>query len=765
MAKNYTTDRNHVPGQPDVATGARKQADDTLPPEPAAISMPGAAPTVEEGAMPDEEALKLAKEAYESSTEYVDANYRKKWETNLRYFDSRHAADSKYYKDAYKHRHKHFRPKSRSIARRMEALIAAAFFSNDNLIDVAPANPNNPQSVATSHMVQSLTEYRLRKSIPWFLTLVGAMQDAVKTGVCVSYNYWCYKTKPATRTVQQPQRDSTGMPMLDIYTGGAIMENVTEQYDEVLEDKPVIELFPVEYLRISPNAKWDDPINSSPYVGRMVPMHVSDVVERMNKPDRAGRMWTKYTEAEIKAAGTLKDQDTTRMARQGNRQDPIDDHAEVSGFEIVWPIEWFIEKDGERLVYWTLGTQKLLSKPEKIEDCYLTGEIPITMGYCVLETHKPMPDGLIGIGAPTQRIINDNVNMRNDNVALVLSKQWAIRAGQQVDTSNLMYGVPGGVTAFQNPQTDVVPLEWNDVTSSAYQEQDRHNVDYDELVGNFSASSVMTGKNMSETVGGMEILGSGAATLSEYTVRLFAETWVIPTLNQLAKLEQYYETDEKILALCGEDAQQAYRIGAQAEYAEEGREAGDQAEGPQPHEMIERLINEDCTVTVRVGMNATDPNRKLQRFLFACNQVAQFAANMPPAANTAEMAKEVFRILGFGDGARFWDANQQVKLLLDQAKQTAQQMMQEADTASRAVMENADARRKNAEQAEEAAMEEQQQVQRENVKLVERGMAAALKELKIQHAEEMLALRSQLEAARLDAKAAKANKPKGSPAA
>jgi hypothetical protein len=381
----------------------------------------------------------------------------------------------------------------------------------------------------------------------------------------------------------------------------------------------------------------------------------------------------------------------------------------------------------------------MLSDPEKLGDVYLHGKVPITMGYCVLETHKPMPDGIIGIGAPTQRIINDNVNMRNDNVALVLSKQWAIRAGQQVDTSNLMYGVPGGVTAFQNPETDVRPLEWNDVTSSAYQEQDRHNVDYDELVGNFSASSVMTGKNMSETVGGMEILGSGAATLSEYTVRIFTETWVLPTLNQLAALEQYYETDEKVMALCGADCEQAYRVG----------------QGPPMDAIVENLINEDCMVNVSVGMNATDPNRKLQRFLFACNQVAQFSANMPPAANTAEMSKEVFRILGFGDGSRFWDANEQAKQLLMQSKDTADQMMKEADTMARKIMDEADARRRNAEQAEEAAMEEQQQLHRETQSLTERGFGAAMKEIKVSHEQEILKLQEQLALAKLEAKAAK----------
>jgi hypothetical protein len=131
MAFNSSYDNGAPLEGRDADLSLREQADDRLPPEPPAIVLPGAAPAEPQAAgLSTDDALRIAKEAYETATDYVDENYRKKWETNLRYFDSRHAADSKYYKDAYKHRHKHFRPKSRSIARRIEALVANAFFSN-----------------------------------------------------------------------------------------------------------------------------------------------------------------------------------------------------------------------------------------------------------------------------------------------------------------------------------------------------------------------------------------------------------------------------------------------------------------------------------------------------------------------------------------------------------------------------------------------------------------------------------------------------------
>ncbi|MDU9711646.1 hypothetical protein RGC52_08060, partial [Helicobacter pylori] len=78
----------------------------------------------------------------------------------------------------------------------------------------------------------------------WFLTAIGAYQDAQTVGVCASYQCW--------------------------------------EYDERKKiDKPAIHLIPVENLRIDPGSNWEDPVNSSPYVIRMIPMYVKDVRAKM----------------------------------------------------------------------------------------------------------------------------------------------------------------------------------------------------------------------------------------------------------------------------------------------------------------------------------------------------------------------------------------------------------------------------------------------------------------------------------------------------
>jgi len=66
--------------------------------------------------------LSIAKEAYKTSTDYLDANYRKQWEKNVSNFQSRHPSGSKYYTDAYKFRSRMFRPKTRSAIKRSGAV-------------------------------------------------------------------------------------------------------------------------------------------------------------------------------------------------------------------------------------------------------------------------------------------------------------------------------------------------------------------------------------------------------------------------------------------------------------------------------------------------------------------------------------------------------------------------------------------------------------------------------------------------------------------
>ena len=542
--------------------------------------------------------LELAKSAFDDSTSYVDTNFRTQWNTNLAHFQNKHATDSKYNSDTYKHRSRLFRPKTRSVIRKNEAAAAVAFFSNPEVVSIEPINKTDPNAVASARLMKEVVNYRLEASIPWFTTMVGALQDAQTIGVVCSSQYW-----------------------------------------KKQGDKPCIELIPVENLRISPSANWADPVNSSPYVIHMMPMYAIE----------ASEMWG--IDVNELQTGVDSSDDVTRHARD-DRENPNRD-TKINEYSVVWIYRNFFQVGGEWVVFHTLKTEKMLDEPQLMEQVYPFGH-PITMGCCVVETHKVFPAGVAELGEGLQKEANEIQNQRLDNVKLVLNKRWIAKRGAQVDVNSLLRNVPGGVTLATNPETDVKEINWPDVTSSAYMEQDRVNVDFDELVGSFSSGSVQTNRALNETVGGMQMLGQGASQMTEFLLRVFTETWVKPVLKKLVRMEAAYETDMTVLAIAGQRAQlPKYGV----------------------NEVTDAMLNADLIVQVNVGMGATNPQAKIQRFMGAIGAYSQIAMNPPPGLNLEEVRNEMFAYLGHGDGARFAAPMQDPRLM--QAMQQIQELTQQ----------------------------------------------------------------------------------------
>jgi hypothetical protein len=601
------------------------------------------------------EALRISRDAYSASTTYVDANFRKQWEDALRMFQSKHPTDSKYLSEAYKYRSKLFRPKTRSVIRKNEAAAAAAFFSNIDVVNIDPSNQKDLKQVFGAQLYKALLQYRLTKSIPWFMTLIGGFQDAMTVGVVCSYQSWKYREKVETEK-EYFLDEASGTPMLGIDGGPLFQEYKTAK---ILEDKPCIELRPVENLRIDRGALWTDPVNSSPYVIDMIPMYLGELKE-MGKPNPKTEEegWDIPEDSTLKSA-TQQSYDPTRLVREGNREDSKDSTNPVNDFSIVWVHKNIVRKAGEDFCYYTLGTEHMLSRKVKpLSEFYFHGDRPYVMGCAIIETHKIYPSGYPELGREVQKEINEITNSRQDNVRLAMQKRYIVKRGAQVDLKSLVRGVAGSITLANDPEKDVNVLEFNDVTASSFQEQDRMNVEFDELTGNFSSSSVMTNRKLNETVGGMQMMGQGANQMTEYGIRTFTETWVEPVLRQLVKLEKHYETDEVILKLMGEKL---------------GQEVTDEA------------FDTDVELTVNVGMGATDPMMRMNKLLGGAKAYAEIMAIQAenPTLNGVELGKEVFAAIGYRDGGRFIQEGEdpRLKKVMEEAQATIQDLQQKLQEA------------------------------------------------------------------------------------
>jgi len=585
--------------------------------------------------------LKLASDAYRSSTSYLDANYRRQWDRNIALFQSQHPSGSKYHTAQYAHRSRLFRPKTRSAVRINEAALASAFFATEDVLSVYPMNDSDAEQRESALVLKHILQYRLTKTIPWFQTLIAAYQEALVFGTVVSHQYWEYKEEEVKE--QEPILDYDGNPVID-EDGSEATNTVTTK--KVVKDCPYIRLIASENFRIDPASDWNDPVGSSPFVIEVIPMYIQDVLEKMSEVDPKTNepKWKHLKVSELLESSRKSEFDSTRQTRQGKRQDPIAERQnDISEYTTVFIHKNIIRKNGKDWLFYTAGTQHLLTDPKPLAEVYphlAAGERPYVMGSAILEAHKVYPSSMVEMTQDLQTAANDIANQRSDNVQLVLNKRYHIRRSANIDIHALKRSVPGGSVMMDDPMTDVQIVNTPDVTASAYEEQDRLNVDFDDIAGNFSQGTVQTNRMMNETVGGMEMLGASANSQMEFLVRTFSETWVQPVLMQLIKLEQYYETDEVVLNVAtnraAEDANQD-----PADFTRFTGSDGDE------------LLRHEMTVGVNVGIGATDPVKKIERLLLGIRTMGEINPDIINFLNQPEVTKEVFGALGYKDSKRF----------------------------------------------------------------------------------------------------------------
>jgi hypothetical protein len=549
--------------------------------------------------------LELADNSFSTSSSWFDLNVRPEVEKNLRQFQSLHPQGSKYLSNDYKNRSKLFRPKSRAVLRKSEAVCAGAFFSSEDVVAIRPMNERDPFNLMAVDFFKELLQIRLTRpfpvGIPWFMTLVGAFQETNVCGVVVSKQEWHVDEKKGI-------------------------------------DRPRIILRPVENVRIDSAADWTDPVNSSPFLIDMIPMYVGDIKKRMSDSTPEDERWFPLSEADIRSA-VSNSFDSTRQAREGQgRTDSKETSNAITDYTIAWVHDNIISRDGEDYVYQTLGTRYMLSEPKPLAEVYAMGIRPYAMGISILEAHRVYSTAKIALGRDTQKEANEISNERRDNVKQMLNPRWKALKGKQVDLRSLTRNVPSSVTLLTN-LTDAEMIETPDVTGESFAEQDRVNGDFDEVMGNFSSGSVQNNRRLNETVGGMDLLSMDADIVGEYDQKVFVETWVEPVLRQMIKLERRHETNDEVLRMA------AMAAGIKEEDISEG--------------LIDLLLNQEVLLNVNVGIGSTNPQKQLDRFVTVTKSALELLGDrVAGKLKVDEVIKELYGKAGYKDGARFFDLSE-----------------------------------------------------------------------------------------------------------
>jgi hypothetical protein len=593
----------------------------------------------------DENRIKLlARECWDSSTNWLNAGRRLAWSESLRAFQGLHPSNSKYLSTDYRYRSRLFRPKTRAMVRMAEAQAASAFFGNEDVCSITANDDDNQLQQASAEILKSLLQFRLTKTIPWFLTCCGGRQDAEVMGIAIAKAYWKFQEK-FTHTESRPvMHPVTGESMVDPETG----EPLTEDYDiyQTITDHPWIDLMAPENFRFDPGADWRNPIATSPYTIECIPMYLCDIKQKIKDDE-----WYPVSDGSLRAATDLDD-DTTRRSREQGRVPGKDHDAwKPKEYDICWVRENIMRIDGEDMHCYTLGSAgEMLSKPRPLKEVYLHGIRPYVCGFVMPEAHKTYPSSKVELVKDLQTQANDVSNLRLDNVKLALNPRQFVRDGKAIDPTDVRSFQPGKVIMVKDPEMDI---KWDrppEVTASSYQEQDRINLDFDDLTGATSNSSIQANKGVYEAVGNMEMMAGNASQIGEYEQRTWAETFVEPLLTHIVKLEQAYETDEIVLANAGRQAKLFQKFGM--------------------NEITDELLQQDLTCKVNVGIGATNPQKKLQNFSMAMEMIGKIygeAAAM--VSNPEEVMKEIFANCGYKDGDRFVLPGSDIHAIMQQQAQ------------------------------------------------------------------------------------------------
>ncbi len=618
---------------------------DTAPGEGAAISGGDGGPSDADNEQPDW--AKLARAANDASTSWINSSRRSAWNDSLALFQGRHPSGSKYHGTDYRYRSRLFRPKARATVRKTEAATATAFFSTEDVCEIAARNPDDEQQQASAALMKELIQIRLTEHIPWFLCLIGARQDCENYGLCVSRQYWKYDRELIGK---KPAIDDFGSQVLD--------ENGEPAFDEeyqIKADHPDIMLIAPDNFRFDPGCDWMRPVETSPYIIERIPMFVGEVREKMHKGD-----WKEYNDGEILAAKGNEDDATKRAREQGRQPSDQSQTSSVRDFDLTYVHLNTLRWKAVDYVFFTLGSDKLLTEPKPHVELYGTTRRPYRIGITNLEAHRNYPASKMELIRDLQSQANDTTNLRLDGLKLSLQPRPKVKAGSAVANNLADFRIMTPGKPFVVSQMDDV--EWDkppDVSEASYQEQDRINADFDELAGSASQSISTSPGAANETLGGMELLTGAAGSVAEYELRLFVETWVKPVVEDLVDLEQRLEEDETILALAGQRAGLVQKYGIT--------------------DITDWLLSQKLTTKVNVGTGATNPRKVIADLTMAAKVLTtMFGPAVAMGLEFDEICKVVFGSIGQADGKRFFKPGfdiQQAQMQMEQVKAQAKQKM------------------------------------------------------------------------------------------
>ncbi len=577
----------------------------------------------------NEEFLQMVREASQQSAFYSNQVNKRAWERAYMAYRQQHFIGSKYSKNEFKNRSRLFIPKTRSAVRKDIAAVSASLFSTIDTIAVEPGNEADQQQRGGAAVLKELVNYRTDRSngkaaMPWFLTALGARQTSLFTGFCVSKQSWKLELRRKGEETFTDDEDGGAEKVRDVWVPHI--------------DRPDCQLIPPENCTIDPACDWTNPAQDSAYFIIRWPMRLDEIKRRQNDPRRP---WNKdITDQELRSCGEGMRAEASAVRRSRDQGlDRYDEGQTGQNFDIIWVWESFIRTAGNDWTFFSAGEKFMLTEPALVEDVYpeQDGERPITLGYGNFEAFCVFPQAAVESWQMLQQEANDVRNLTLDAFKQNVMPVTKVVRGRQIDLDQIRRRGEGG-SIMVGKADDVTWERPPDVPQAAQTIRQLLDTEFDDLAGQQNYGSVQTNNALGQTLGGLKLAAGAANAVQELDIRVWNETWAERVLAQIVKLEQYYESDQIVLGLCGEKAQLFQKHGV--------------------NEITDELLENSVTVRVSIGLGSGDPQQRLAKFVSA-GQAAMPFVQLDPRFKSGELTidgeavlAETFGGVGYRDGGK-----------------------------------------------------------------------------------------------------------------
>ena len=485
-----------------------------------------------------------------------------------------------------------FIPKTRQHCTSWKTTITNAFFVSDDMVTLT--NSVNPQGARFTNEVVNV---RIEKHLPMFNFVSKAADAHVKYGNAIGKTGWEFRTESRTEKA---------------------LDGSVHTYESPETDKPFVELVPFENIQYDYRVIAEDPVEASPFWRQWIPMYVTDIKAKQKSGE-----WKKPKGMDWQVIRIPTSTDLVRKARNTRMQDPtarsFGSQGTDSEYFQAWIVENYFRIAGTDWTFLSYGDDYMATDPVRVVDKFSHGRRPYALSQYEPEAFRSYSDGIPAKFRHLQAEINAIRNQRRDNVSFVLNRGHYVKRDAGVQLQSLLAPRPGMVTLGDDiSEAAIRPMEMQDVTASAYREEEITERNMEEISGKSqNRMGIQTSDRRSATEAAIEASSSGEH--EGFVIKCFVDTFMKPILSMLIANIIAYETDQEVI--------------------------NDAAEATGLPPDLSLLV--PCEIVVNAGMGSTNKELQMQRIGTAIDRGIQLAGVDPSFAGTVkELYRDLLPLLG-----------------------------------------------------------------------------------------------------------------------